>query len=85
MNDNGLNKAFVIHVKEVLSFCKRKNYYKFYGKAAETNEDCSLQFNAAQKKSDDAIADPTTTPERAKELKKSLKLATTAVVTAEKT
>ena len=23
--DDGLNKAFVIHVKQVLSFCKRKN------------------------------------------------------------
>ena len=30
--DNGSNKAFVIHVKEVLSFCKRKNYYKYYKK-----------------------------------------------------
>ena len=27
--DNGSNESFVIHVKEVLSFCKRKNYYKF--------------------------------------------------------
>ena len=28
--NNGSNKDFVIHVKEVLSFCKRKNYDKFY-------------------------------------------------------
>ena len=47
-------------------------------------EDCSLRFIAAQKKLDDAIADPTTTPERAKALKKSLELVTTAVVVAEK-
>ena len=25
--DNGLNEAFIIHVKEVLSLIKRKNYY----------------------------------------------------------
>ena len=48
-------------------------------------EDCSLRFKAAQKKTDDAIADPTTTPERAKALEKILELATTAVVAAEKT
>ncbi len=83
--DNGSNEAFVIHVKEVLSFCKWKNYYKFYEKAAKTKEDCSLQFNAAQKKSNNAIADPTTTPERAKALNKSLELATAGVVVAEKT
>ena len=35
---NGLNEAFVIHVKEVLSFCKRKNYDKFYKKALKTKE-----------------------------------------------
>ena len=50
-----------------------------------TKEDFSLSFRAAQKKSDKAIADPTTTPERAKALEKSLELATTAVVIAEKT
>ena len=83
--DNGSNEAFVIHVKEVLSFCEQKNYNKFYEKALKTKEDCSLRFNAAQKKSDEAITDPTTTPERAKALEKSLELATTAVVVAEKT
>ena len=47
-------------------------------------EDCSLRSKAAQKLSDDAIADPTTTPERLKALKTSLELATTAVVVTEK-
>ena len=75
----------MIHVKEVLSFCKRKNYDKFYEKALKTKEDCSLRLNAAQKKSDEAITEPTITPERAKELEKSLELATTAVDVAEKT
>ena len=55
--NNGLNKAFVIHVKEVLVFCKRKNYYKFYEKADKSKEDCSLQYQAAQKKSDNSIND----------------------------
>ena len=50
-----------------------------------SKEDFSLRFDAAQKKSDDSITDPTTTPERAKALEKSLELATAAVVLAEKT
>ena len=25
--DNGLNEAFVIHVQEIMSFCKRKGIY----------------------------------------------------------
>ena len=33
VHENGSNETFIIHVKEVLSFCKRKNYYKFYEKA----------------------------------------------------
>ena len=82
--DNGLNEAFEIHVKEVLSFCKRKDYYKFYKKALKTKEDCSLRFTAAQKKSKDSITDPTTTPERAKALDERLELATALVVLAEK-
>jgi hypothetical protein len=50
-----------------------------------SKEDCSLRFDAAQKKSDDSITDPKTTSERAKALEKSLELATAAVVLAEKT
>ena len=83
--NNGSNEAFLIHVKEVLSFCEQKNYNKFYEKALSSKEDCSLRFKVAQKKSNVAIADPTTTPERAKALKKSLELAAAAVVVAEKT
>ena len=44
-----------------------------------------MHFKAVQKLSNDAIADPTTMPERANALEKSLELATTAVVVAEKT
>ena len=42
VHDNGLNETFIIHVKAVLSFCKRKNYYKFYEKAESSKEDCFL-------------------------------------------
>ena len=62
----------------------RKNYNKFYAKALQTKDDCSLKFWGAQKKSDKAITDPKTTPESAKALKKSLELATTSVAVAEK-
>ena len=83
--NNGSKKAFVIHVKEILSLCKRKNYCKYYNKAQKAKEDCSLQFTVAQKKYGDAIADPTTTQEIAKALEKSLERATNAMVAAEMT
>ena len=73
--NNGSNKAFMIHVKEVTSFCKRKDFYKSYDKALKNKEDCTLRFIGAQQKSNEAIADSTTTPERAKALEKSLELA----------
>ena len=47
--------------------------------------DCTTQFNNAQKTLDDANADPTTSEDRKKALKKILELATTSVETAEKT
>ena len=38
VHNNGSNETFIIHVKEVLSFCKRKTYYKFCKKAEENKE-----------------------------------------------
>ena len=70
-------------MKEVISLIKRKNYFDFYEKAVMKMNDCLQRFNMAQKKSDDAIADPTTTVERGKALEKSLELATQAVMEAE--
>ena len=61
MYDNGSNEAFVIHVKEVLSLIKRKNYYNYYEGGVLKKEDFTQRFTAAQKKSDDSIADATTT------------------------
>ena len=81
--DNGWNKAFITHVKEVISLNIRKNYYIYYEGAVMKKDDCILRFTAAQKKSDDSIANPTTTPERAKALERSLELATQAVMEAE--
>ena len=67
--DGGLNEAFIIHIKEVLSFVKRKNYFDYYEGACMKKEDCTQRFEKAQKKSDDAIANPTTKVDREKRLK----------------
>ena len=80
--DSDLNEAFVIHVKEVLSLVKRKNYYIYYEGAVLKKEDCQKRFDTAQKKSDSSIANPTKTVERAKALEKSLELAIQAVMEA---
>ena len=45
--DNGSNEAFMIHAKEVMSFCKRKDFYKSYEKAKTNLVDCTSRFNAA--------------------------------------
>jgi hypothetical protein len=70
-------------VKEVISLITRKNYYNYYEGAVMKRDDSILRFETAQKKSDTSIADPTTSPERAKALERSLELATQAVMEAE--
>ena len=40
--DTDENKAFVIHMKEVLSLIKRKKYYDYYEVAVMTKEDCMI-------------------------------------------
>ena len=37
--DNGSNEAFMIHVQEIMNFCKRKGLYKSYEKT-KTNFAC---------------------------------------------
>jgi hypothetical protein len=59
--DGGSNETFVVHVKEVLNLIKRKNYNYFYEGAKLAKNDCLQRFHKATKKSDDSIADPTTT------------------------
>ena len=68
--DNGLNKAFMIHVQEIMNFCKPKGFYNFYKKAKKNFEDCTTRFDNAQKTLFDANADPTTSADRNKALKK---------------
>ena len=79
----GSNKACIIHVKEVLSLIKQKNYYDYYEGAVLKKEDCQKQFDSAQKKSDNSIADPTMKVEKAKALERSLELAIQAVMKSE--
>ena len=81
--DGGSNETFVVHVKEVLNLIKRKGYNDFYEGAKLTKDDCLLRHRRAMKRSDDAIADPTTSVDRNKALEKSLELATQQVMTAE--
>ena len=81
--NGGTNEAFIIHVKEVLSLIKRKNYFNCYEGAVMKRDDCLERFSKAQKKSNDAIANPTTTVDMGKALKRSLELATKAVMEAE--
>ena len=38
--DSDSNEAFVIHVKEVLSLVKQKNYYDYYEGGVLMKEDC---------------------------------------------
>ena len=76
----GSNESFIIHVKEVLSPIKKKNCYDYYEGAILKKADCKIRFNAAQKKSDDSIADPTTLVDRARGLERSLELAIQAVM-----
>jgi hypothetical protein len=42
--DNGLNKTFMIHMQEVMNFCKRKGFYKSYKKAKTNFKDCTSRF-----------------------------------------
>jgi len=81
---NGSNEVFIIHVQEVLSFCKKKGYFKAYKKSRTNLQDCTTRHNQAKEKLQDAKNDPTTSKDRMKALKKSQELAPTAVLLATK-
>ena len=81
--DGGNNEAFIIHVKEVIKLAERKNYFGYYEAAEFKKGQCVTQCNKAQKKSDNAIKDPTSTVDEKKVLEKSLELAIQAVMEAE--
>ena len=80
--DGGNNEAFIFHVKEVIKLAERKNYFDYYEGAVFKKSECLQRFNKAQKKSDDAVKDPTLTVDRLKALEKSLELATQQVMEA---
>ena len=58
----------MIHVQEVLNFCKRKGFYKAYDWSKAHFVDCTTRFEITKDKLDEANNDPTTTPERKKAL-----------------
>ena len=84
MYNNGSNKAFVIHVQEVLNFCNNKGFIKSFKKCKLNRVACTTRWGMAKVKPDDAKLDPTTSEDRMKALEKSEELASTAVTLATK-
>jgi len=82
--NNRSNKAFVIHVQEVLNFCKNKGFFNSFAKGEKHLVDCTARWEMAKDKLGDAKLDPTTSNDRMKALKKSEELASTAVTLATK-
>ena len=83
--ENGLNEAFIIHMQEVLNFCKNKGFFEGYKKSKAHLLDTITRSDIAKDKLQEAINDPTTSEDRLKVLDKSLDLASTAVLLATKT
>jgi len=81
---NSLNEAFIIHVHEVLNFCKNKGFFKAYEKSKAHLQDSITRSAMAKDKLTEAQIDPTTSKDRMKALVKSLELASTAVLLATK-
>ena len=82
MYDNRSNKAFVIHVQEVLNFCKNKGFFKSFEKGKIHLVACTTRWEMAKVKLNDDKLDPTTSEDRMKALKKREELASTAVTLA---
>ena len=82
--DNGSNKAFIIHVQEVLNFCKNKGFYKAYATAKLHLTDCITRSKGARDKLSEAMNDPTSSKDRKNTLKKGVELGRTAVLLAAK-
>ena len=77
---NGSNKAFIIHVQEVLNFCKNKGLFKAHKKYKAHLQDCTSRSAMAKDKLTEAQLDPTTSEDRMKALVENLELASTAVL-----
>ena len=79
-----MNEAFVIHVQEVLNFCKNKGFFKANDKSKAHLQDCTTRNITAKVKLQDAKNDPTTSEDRMEALVKSQELAGTSVLLATK-
>ena len=79
-----MNDAFVVHVQEIMNFCKRKGFYDGYNAAQAQLKETVIRKSAAKKKLKAANADPTTAKEKKKTLKRSSVLAKLAVTNAKK-
>ena len=73
--DGGSNKVFIIHVQEVLNFCKNKGFFKSYEKARLHLLDCITRSNNAKAKLTDAKDEKKSSEDRIKALEKSQELA----------
>ena len=82
--EGGSNEVFIIHVQEVLNFCKNKGFFKAYEKARLHLLDCITRSNNAKAKLTDAKDDKNSSKDRIKALEKSQELARTAVLLAGK-
>ena len=77
-------EAFIIHVQEVLKFCKKKGFYKAYARAKLHLMDCIARFNGDKDKLSETMDDPTSSKDRKDALKKGVELGRTAVLLAAK-
>ena len=74
----------MIHVQEIMNFCKRKGFYDGYDAALAQLKETVIRKSTATKKLKDEKDDPTTTEEKQKALKRSSVLAKLAVTNAKK-
>ena len=82
--DGGLNKVFIIHVQEVLNFCKNEGFFKAYEKSRLHLLDCITRSTNAKDELTDAMDEANTSKDRMKALEKSEELVRTAVLIAAK-
>ena len=82
--DNRLNEAFVIHVQEIMNFCKSKGFYDGYNVALAQLKETVSRKSTSTKKLESEKDDPTSTKENQKAHERSNVLAKFAVTNAKK-
>ena len=73
--DNGSNEAFVIHVQEIMNFCKCTGFYDGYYATLAQIKETVIRKSTATQKLEAEKDDPTTTKEKKKGLERSNVLA----------